>query len=93
MNQFFYTRIEGEKTYRDSFHIDAVIRSVQLEDDKVLVLLSDLHERTQQVPEIDIKTNKLKGYRRERNTYQSEITLSKEDGERFYKLLNIEDGI
>jgi hypothetical protein len=93
MNQFFYTRIEGEKTYRDSFNIDTVIRSVQLEDDKVLVLLSDLHERTQQVPEIDIKTNKVKGYRRERNTFQSEITLSKEDGERFYKLLNIEDGI
>jgi hypothetical protein len=93
MNQFFYTRVEGEKTYRDSFNIDTVIRSVQLEDDKVLVLLSDLHERTQQVPDIDVKTNKVKGYRRERNTYQSEITLSKEDGERFYKLLNIENGI
>ena len=31
----------------------------------------------------------MKGFKRERNTYQSEITLNKEDSERFYNISNI----
>lgn len=91
MNQFFYTRKdESGNELRDSFNINKVIRSLSNEDGSVLVLLDDLHERSQDVPEIDVRTNKLKGVKRQRNTFQSEISLSKEDGERFFKTLNIE---
>lgn len=90
MNQFFYTRTEGEKSYRDSFNVNKVIRSVTLEDEKVLILIDDLHERSQEVPDINPKTNKMMGYKRKRDTFQSEIYLSKEDGERFFNLTNIE---
>lgn len=90
MNQFFYTRTEGDKTFRDSFNINKVIRSVSMENGELLVLLDDLHERSQEVPDIDLRTNKMKGTKRQRNTFQSEITLSVDDAERFYKQTNIE---
>lgn len=90
MNQFFYTRTEGDKSFRDSFNVNKVIRSVALEDEKVLILIDDLHERSQEVPDINPKTNKMMGYKRKRDTFQSEIYLSKEDGERFFNLTNIE---
>ncbi len=98
MKQFFYTRKETLKTeneiplfkeYKDSFSIDKVIRSITLEDDGVLVLLDDLHERTTEVPDIDPKTKRFKGMIKKREIFQSEITLSKEDGERFYNLTHI----
>jgi hypothetical protein len=94
-NQFVFTRREVSggtpeapeyKEFKDSFNIEKVIRSVSLEDNRVLVLLDDIHERAQQVPDLDIKTNKMKGYKRERNTYQTEIYLEVEDGKRFYEL-------
>lgn len=90
MNQFFYTRTEGDKSFRDSFNVNKVIRSLTLEDEKVLILIDDLHERSQEVPDINPKTNKMMGYKRKRDTFQSEIYLSKEDGERFFNLTNIE---
>lgn len=90
MNQFFYTRTEGDKTFRDSFNINKVIRTVEMEEGKVLVLLDDLHERSQEVPDIDLRTNKMKGTKRQRNTFQSEITLDAADAERFYKTTNID---
>jgi hypothetical protein len=90
MNQFFYTRTEGDKSFRDSFNVNKVIRSLTLEDEKVLILIDDLHERSQEVPDINPKTNKMMGYKRKRDTFQSEIHLSKEDGERFFNLTNIE---
>ena len=90
MNQFFYTRTEGDKTFRDSFNINKVIRSVSMENGELLVLLDDLHERSQEVPDIDLRTNKMKGTKRQRNTFQREITLSVDDAERFYKQTNIE---
>lgn len=86
MNQFFYTRKDGEKVYQDSFSMDKVIRTVELEDGKRIVVLNDFHERVEQVPDINPKTNKMMGMRRERNTYQSEITLEKEDAVRFYNI-------
>lgn len=93
-NQFFYTRKEISggspeapeyKEYRDSFNVNKVIRSLTLEDGRVLVLIDDLHERVQEVPNVNPKTNKMVGYKRERNTYQSEVYLDAEDAERFYK--------
>jgi hypothetical protein len=90
-NQFFYTRKgEEDKEFRDSFNVNKVIRSVTHTDGSVIVILDDFNERVTQQPDIDLKTNKMKGYKNVRETVQSEIYLSTEDGERFYKLLNIE---
>ncbi len=75
-NQFFYTRVDGEKTFKDSFNVNKVIRSISMEDGRTLVLLDDLHERSQDVPDIDLKTNKMKGTKRQRDTFQSEVYLS-----------------
>jgi hypothetical protein len=94
-NQFFYTRkelVSGTpenpefKEFRDSFNLNKVVRSITIEDGRVLVLMDDIHERAQQVPDVDPKTNKMRGYKRERNTFQSEIYLDPEDGIRFYNL-------
>ena len=91
-NQFFYTRKELKSgtpenpvytEFRDSFNINKVIRSVAIEDGRVMILLDDLHERAQEVPEVDPRTNKVKGVKRQRNTFQSEIYLEGEDVNRF----------
>ena len=95
MNQFFYTRkelVSGPpenpefKEFIDSFNMNKVIRTMTVDDGRMLVLLDDLHERVQEVPDIDPKTNKMRGHRRERNTYQSEIYLDPADAARFYGL-------
>ena len=88
-NQFFYTRTEGEKSFKDSLNINKVVRTVTLEDGRTLVLLDDLHERSQDVPDIDIKTNKMKGTKRQRDTFQSEIYLNAEDALRFEQLTSL----
>lgn len=97
-NQFFYTRKELKSgtpenpvynVFRDSFNVNKVIRSVAIEDGRVMILLDDLHERAQEVPDIDPRTNKMKGMKRQKNTFQSEIYLEGEDVERFYNATNI----
>ncbi len=88
-NQFFYTRVDGEKTFKDSFNVNKVVRSITMEDGRTLVLLDDLHERSQDVPDIDLKTNKMKGMKRQRDTFQSEIYLSPEDAARFEQLVSL----
>jgi len=97
-NQFFYTRKELKSgtpenpvynTFRDSFNINKVIRAVGIEDGRLLILLDDLHERAQEVPEIDVRTNKMKGVKRQRNTFQSEIYLEPEDVQRFHEAMSI----
>ena len=97
-NQFFYTRKELKSgtpenpvynVFRDSFSLDKVVRSLTIEDERVLVLLDDLHERAQEVPDVDVRTNKIKGVKRQRNTFQSEIYLEPEDAKRFYELTSI----
>lgn len=88
-NQFFYTRTEGEKSFKDSLNINKVVRTVTLEDGRTLVLLDDIHERSQDVPDIDIKTNKMKGTKRQRDTFQSEIYLNAEDAARFEQLTSL----
>lgn len=98
-NQFFYTRkelVSGTpenpefKEYRDSFNINKVVRSVTIEDGRLLILLDDIHERAQQVPDVDPRTNKMKGYKRERNTFQSEIYLDPADATRFYAVTSVQ---
>ena len=97
-NQFFYTRIEISggtpeapeyKEFRDSFNVNKVIRSITLEDGRVLVLFDDMHERAQEVPDVDPKTKRMKGMKRERNMYQTEIFLEFEDGKRFFELTSV----
>jgi hypothetical protein len=88
-NQFFYTRIDGEKAFKDSFNITKVVRSITLEDGRTLVLLDDLHERSQDVPDVDLKTNKMKGMKRQRDTFQSEIYLEAADAVRFEQLTSL----
>lgn len=88
-NQFFYTRKDGDTVYTDSFNINKVIRTVQLEENDLLVLLDDIHERVVETPNINVKTNKMTGITRKRDVYQSEIHLEGEDIERFKKLTNI----
>jgi hypothetical protein len=83
MTQFFYTRkepIEGTdplefKEHLDSFNTEKVIRTVMVDNDQRLVLLDDIHERAMDVPDINPKTGQMKGRKRERNTYQTEIYL------------------
>jgi hypothetical protein len=41
------------------------------------------------VPEVDVRTNKVKGVKRQRNTFQSEIYLEPEDVQRFYEATSI----
>jgi len=89
-NQFVYTAKIGDKEYKASFNIEKVIRSLTEDEGNVIVILDDFNERVTQQPDIDIKTNKMKGFKNVRETVQSEITLTPEDGTRFYKLLNIE---
>lgn len=88
MNLFFYTRNVDGKIYTDSFNLNKVVRSMQVDDEKVILVLDDLHERSEPVPDIDPKTGKVKGQKRERNTYQTEITLTGEDVKRFNNLAN-----
>ena len=85
-NQFIYTAVIAEKEYKASFNIEKVIRSLTEENGNVIVILDDFNERVTQQPDIDVKTNKFKGYKNVRETVQSEIHLTPEDGERFYKL-------
>lgn len=84
-NQFIYTAVIAEKEYRASFNLEKVIRSLTNEEGSVIVILDDFNERVTQQPDIDLKTNKMKGYKNVRETVQSEIVLSAEDGARFYQ--------
>jgi hypothetical protein len=87
MSLFFFTRqLENGKEYTECFNLNKVIRSVQVDDNKVLVLLDDAHDRSEDVPDIDPKTGKQRGVKRQRNTYSTEISLVDEDVTRFHNL-------
>jgi predicted transposase YbfD/YdcC len=96
-NQFFFTEKspipgkEGEFTsFRASFNINKVIRSLTLDDGRVLVLLDDIHQRPQMV-EVKNKQGKVTAIKKEMNTFQSEIYLTeKDDIERFYNWTSID---
>ena len=82
------------KIRRDSFNIDAVIRSHMVNDDHVIVLLNDGHETTEKVP---ILKNKLKPAtpnniieEKQRMWVQSEIHLKGKDVKRYYSRYDVE---
>ena len=86
MSLFFYTREVDGKIYTDSFNLNKVVRSMQIDENKVILVLDDIHERSEQVP--DVKNGKVVGSIRERHTYQTEIRLTGEDITRFNNLAN-----
>lgn len=88
-NQFFYTATIGDKEYKASLNINKVIRSLANDEGGLIVILDDFNERVTQQPDIDLKTNKMKGFKNIRETVQSEITLNSQDAERFVKLFEI----
>ena len=88
-NQFFYTAIIGEKEYIASLNINKVIRTLENDEAGLIVILDDFNERVTQQPDIDIKTNKMKGFKSVRETVQSEITLNAEDAKRFINLFEL----
>ncbi len=78
------------KEYKDSFNVNKVIRSREMEDGTTLIVLDDFHDEMREVPGSHPKTRKPTGvYVKERNTYQSEIVLSKEDGAKLYEIISI----
>jgi hypothetical protein len=85
-NQFFYTAKIGDKEYLASLNVNKIIRTLANDAGGLIIILDDFNERVTQQPDIDIKTNKFKGYKNVRETVQSEIELNKEDAERFIKL-------
>jgi hypothetical protein len=89
-NQFFYKATIGEKEYVASLNINKVIRTLTDVDGHLIVILDDFNERVTQQPDIDIKTNKMKGFKSVRETVQSEIVLNAEDAERFIKITEFE---
>lgn len=97
--QFFYTRKitskdkedkEVTKDYIDSFNVDKVIRSVELEDGTLLILLDDIHQRmtTEPIFSKNGKKDVPTGYKNVTKTYQTEIYLETNDKDRFRKLFS-----
>ena len=85
-NQFFYTAKIGDKEYVASLNINKVIRSLANDAGGLIVILDDFNERVTQQPDIDIKTNKMKGFKNVRETVQSEIELNADDALKFINL-------
>lgn len=84
--QFYYKRTEGEKVFTDSFNVNSVTRTIEIPEGKRVVILDDGHEQSVETPDIDVRTNKVKGTIRKRDWYVSEIHLDTEDSERFIQL-------
>jgi hypothetical protein len=88
-NQFFYKATIGEKEYLASLNLNKVIRTLANDAGGLIVILDDFNERVTQQPDIDIKTNKMKGYKSVRETVQSEIVLNEQDATRFIYLFEL----
>ena len=85
-NQFIYTAVIADKEFKASLNLNKVIRTLTNEDGSLIVILDDFNERVTDQPDIDLKTNKFKGYKKVRETVQSEIVLTALDAERFFNL-------
>lgn len=85
-NQFFYTAKIGDKEYLASLNVNKIIRTLANDEGGLIIILDDFNERVTQQPDIDIKTNKMKGFKSVRETVQSEIELNADDAQKFIKL-------
>jgi ATP/maltotriose-dependent transcriptional regulator MalT len=95
-NQFVYqvthqgSTPEEIVTTRASFNISKVIRSLELQDGRVIVILDDFHTVIQNGPDgVNHATKRLIKGVREATSVQSEIELDKEDGIRFFNTLGL----
>jgi|SRR6185436_5824140 len=98
-NMFFYSREENlekdptkepnMKEFQDSFNLNKVIRSMQVTDNEIIVVLDDFHPEKRRVPVYN-KQGKISGAKNEENTYQSELILKGEDCKRFRRLTEVE---
>jgi len=102
-NQFFYTRrepIQGTdpvefKEFTDSFNVSKIIRSVRMDDENLVVLLDDMHERTRQVevPQKGKNGKQLQPITKKvTEVFQTEVYLQGKDIERFELITNIVKG-
>ena len=81
------------KTVLDSFDVERVIRTITMDNGTLLVLLDDLHERYDTKAKVHPKTGAPKFdrkgqmiFERVKDVFQSEIFLSKEEGQEFLLL-------
>ncbi len=101
-NQFIYSvkhnvpnpDVEGEfieKVTKSSFNMEKVIRSMEIPNGNLIVILDDFHEENVSLPNsVNPNTHKVIHGKKEKQILQSEIHLSPEDKERFFTLTNIE---
>lgn len=85
-NQFFYTAKIGDKEYVASLNVNKIIRTLANDAGGLIIILDDFNERVTEQPDIDLKTNKMKGFKKVRETVQSEIELNADDALKFIKL-------
>lgn len=102
-NQFFYTyeyqvaspdkSVAEPITLRKmaSFNIEKVIRTVEIEDGQLIVILDDFHEETRQSVKNNSNGKPIVGT--EKVMLQSEIHLNVEDKERFKRITSIPEPI
>lgn len=84
-NQFFYTvpneDPKDEKVIRGSFNLGKVIRTVEYEPKKLVVLLDDFHPETRNVP-VPGKNGKV-NLQKMTDTMSSQVFLNEEDSARY----------
>jgi hypothetical protein len=85
-NQFFYTAKIGDKEYLASLNVNKIIRTLANDEGGLIIILDDFNERVTEQPDIDLKTNKMRGFKKVRETVQSEIELNADDAQKFIKL-------
>ena len=97
-NQFSYTISHNTGTEAEpiivvtkaSFNIEKVIRSMEISNGSLVVILDDFHEEMVMGPDtVNTSTNRLVKGKREMSVVQSEIQLNVEDKERFFNLLTL----
>lgn len=101
-NQFIYTLKYSvpnpekpeetiQKETKSSFNMNKVIRSMEIENGNLIIILDDFHEDMVTAADtLNLKTNRVIHGKKEKAIVQSEIHLSPEDKERFFKLTTIE---
>jgi len=85
-NQFFYTAKIGDKEYLASLNVNKIIRTLANDAGGLIIILDDFNERVTEQPDIDLKTNKMRGFKKVRETVQSEIELNADDALKFINL-------
>jgi hypothetical protein len=85
-NQFFYTAKIGDKEYVASLNVNKIIRTLANDAGGLIIILDDFNERVTEQPDIDLKTNKMRGFKKVRETVQSEIELNADDALKFINL-------